>query len=336
MDAIAYLDKAGKMGLKPLYVLHGDEDFLKRQIKQVIVQAAIGDSDPEFAVANYLGEQVEFVAVRNELETLPFLCERRIILIDQADPFVTKFRAQLESLVNRPTKSGILVLDVKSWPSNTRLAKAVPDDCSLSCKAPPAAKLIPWVVAWAKKEHGRKIDPMAAELLIENAGTQMGLLTQEISKLVSFVGENPQISRDDVEKLVGRSRSANVFKILDAIGEGDGRTALTILRELFEEGEEPIGILAALGTQIRRLAQTAYYVNQKLPMEQAMDRANVMKWPQARQSAVKQLKHLGRQRLGQLYNWLVETDLGLKGGNPLPPRIQLERLVVKMAKARAN
>jgi DNA polymerase-3 subunit delta len=39
-------------------------------------------------------------------------------------------------------------------------------------------------------------------------------------------------------------------------------------------------------------------------------------------------------RLDKLYDWLLETDGGLKGGNPLPERLQLERLVVRLAKGR--
>ena len=47
-----------------------------------------------------------------------------------------------------------------------------------------------------------------------------------------------------------------------------------------------------------------------------------------------QLKHLGRRRLDRLYDWLLEVDLGLKGGNPLPPAVQLERLVIRLAQPR--
>jgi DNA polymerase-3 subunit delta len=66
----------------------------------------------------------------------------------------------------------------------------------------------------------------------------------------------------------------------------------------------------------------------------AMDRAGVPKWDKARQACERQVKHLGRRRLEKLYDWLVETNLGLKGGSPLPPRLQLERLVVRLARPR--
>ena len=59
-------------------------------------------------------------------------------------------------------------------------------------------------------------------------------------------------------------------------------------------------------------------------------------WPQARESARKQMKHLGADRLYKLYDWLLETDAGLKGGNPLPDRMQIERLLIRLARPRAS
>ena len=53
--------------------------------------------------------------------------------------------------------------------------------------------------------------------------------------------------------------------------------------------------------------------------------------PFAQKSTEQQLRHLGRGRVNQLYDWLVETDLGLKGSSQLPPRTLLERLVVRLA-----
>jgi DNA polymerase-3 subunit delta len=65
-----------------------------------------------------------------------------------------------------------------------------------------------------------------------------------------------------------------------------------------------------------------------------MDAAKVPSWPQARQGFEKRVKWLGRRRLGLLTDWLVEINHGLKGGSPLPERVQVERLVVRLARPR--
>ena len=69
-------------------------------------------------------------------------------------------------------------------------------------------------------------------------------------------------------------------------------------------------------------------VEQGLALATALERAGVPSF--AVRGAEQQLRHLGRKRANQLYNWLLEVDFGMKGGSPLPPRILLERLIVRL------
>jgi DNA polymerase III subunit delta len=121
-----------------------------------------------------------------------------------------------------------------------------------------------------------------------------------------------------------------VFKIFDALGAGNLAEALAILDRLFEDGEDAFRILGAFSMQIRRLAQVARLVRQGVPLGQAFEQAGVPAWPAARQSCEQQLRHLGRQRAEQLFDWLLEVDLGVKGSSQLPPRTLLERLLVRL------
>jgi DNA polymerase III subunit delta len=336
MDALAFLDKASKSKRQPLYVLHGDEDFLKRRVLATLVPTLVGATGSDFGVSTYSGERAEFSAVRNELNTLPFLSERRVVVIEQADPFVTRHRAALEKYAAEPSAAGVLILGVKNWPANTKLAKAVSDSATIQCKAPAAYRLPDWCMKWAATQYGKQLSKVAAELLVELVGAEMGVLDQELQKLAGAIGQRDTIEQNDVDELVGRSRSANVFRIMDAVGEGKPAEALAILQELFEEGEEPLAILGALGAQLRRLAQAARLFRDGMGIDDAMDEAGVAKWPQARDSARRQMKHLGAARLDRLFDWLLEVDQGLKGGSMLPERMQLERLIVRLARPRVD
>ena len=124
----------------------------------------------------------------------------------------------------------------------------------------------------------------------------------------------------------------NLWKIFDAIGEGQGGAALAILGRLFEQGEDPIRILAAFSLQLRRLAQAYRRNRQGQPLPMALNEVGVP--PFATRGAEQQLRHLGKRRAERLYDWLLETDLGLKGSSALPPRTLLERLVVRLAASR--
>ncbi len=333
MDALDFLKSIPKR--QPVYVLAGDEDFLKRHARERIISAVLGDEDPAFAVSAYAGERLDFSTVRNELETLPFLAPLRVVVVENADKFVTDNRPALEAYFAKPSVVGVLLLDVKTFPENTKLAKALPDAAKIACKAPPPYKLPPWCVDWAKTAHKKKLAMNAAELLVDLVGTAMGLLDQELGKLANAVGAKPGIAVEDVDRMVGRSKAADVFRIMDAVGEGRPGEALSILQELFAEGEDPMGVLGPLTSQLRKLATVGrLHFVEKLALGPAMDAVNVPKWEKARVSFEKQMKHLGGRRLLKLTEWLVELNYGLIGGNPLPKRVQVERLVVMLARPR--
>jgi len=334
MDGLAFIEKQGKVRRQPYYVLSGDEDFLKRHVLAQLIPVVIGDADPEYAVTNFPGDKTDFSTVRNELDSVSFFSDRRLVIVDQADPFVTKFRTQLEAFVTAPSEVGTLVLDVKTFPATTKLAKAVPEAAHIICKSPAEAKLPAWCVAWCQSQYGKKLSSAASQVLVDLVGATMGVLDQELQKLKDFIGERATIEPKDVHELTGRSRGANVFKILDAIAAGQPATALKILTELFEEGEVPLAVLGALGSQLRKLARAARMHKQGMNLDEAFSIAGIANWPQARASAHQQMKHLGWNRLDKLYDWLLEIDSGIKGGNPLPDKMQMERLIVRLSRQR--
>ena len=333
MEAFTFLDAAGKSKPRPAYVLAGDEAFLKRRVRAALDQLLIGDADPAFAVSAISGDRAEWPAIRAELDTLPFLSPRRVVVVEAADPFVTKYRAALEKFVADPSKVGTLVLDVKTWPSNTKLAKLVPDAATITCKTPSADKLGTWCREWAKTAYDKSLDADAAGWLVELAGPEMGVLDQELAKLAVYVGDAKAISREDVDRLVGRGRNAETFAIFEKIAAGRPADALALLERLIEQGEDPLALLGAFSWQLRQLGQVNSYLRSGLGPAAAMDRAEVKPFTRGRVDTL--LRHLGRRRLDMLYDWLLEADLGMKGSSQLPPRVIMERLVVKLARPRA-
>ncbi|MCC6420499.1 MAG: DNA polymerase III subunit delta [Gemmataceae bacterium] len=330
MDSLVFLERPPKGKPQPLYVLHGDEDFLKRRVLEVLRAFVLGKDGDDLAVSTHPGDRAAFAAVYDELQTIPFFGSRRLVVVENADPFVNRNRATLEKILGKLPDTGTLVLDVKSWPSNTRLYKLVDPSAALACKAPPAYKLPQWCVGWATARHGKQLTAQAAALLVELIGPEMGQLDQELLKLAIYIGDRARIDAADVDRLVGRSREETTWKVFDAIGQGNAKEALTILDRLFAQGEEPMRILGAFSMQLRRLAQAAALYRQGRPVAAALEQAGVAAF--ALKGAEQQMKHLGRRRLERLYEWLMEVDLGLKGGSLLPPRTLLERLVVRLAR----
>jgi len=330
MDAIAFLERIDKAKVQPVYVLHGEEAFLKRQVLAALRRLVLGSGDEGFGVSTFAGETAPFSAVHTELRTLPFLAQRRLVVIENADPFVTAQRARLEKYVTAPADTGVLVLDMHAWLTNTRLAKQLPDAAVIACKAPANHKLPEWCVAWCKAHHGKEIVLAASRLLVDLVGPDMGLLDQELCKLATYVGDATRIDSDTVDLLVGSSRAEKTWEIFTLIGNGQTGEALTFLDRLFDQGEEPIRLLGAFSMQLRRLAQVARLHAQGATVYDAEEQVGIP--PFARRNTDQYLRKLGPRRLDALYDWLIETDLGMKGSSQLPPRTLLERLVVRLSR----
>jgi DNA polymerase-3 subunit delta len=319
---------------QPVYALFGEEGFLKRLAREKLLNVILGDADQDLAVSVYAGDSLEFPTLRNELDTVPFLTPCRILIVQDADDFVSDHRPALEQYLARPSSVGVLMLELKSFPETTRLAKILPDEAKIACKPLPMSRLPAWCVSWAESRHQKQLDANAAELLVERIGQSLGMLDQELAKIATTIGDRPRITVNDVDSLVSRSKEANLFHILDAIGNGDPGAALSLLEESFADGSDPMGILAPLTFQLRRLATVARLTAAGLSLGPAMDAAGVKDWADVRRNCEKQLRHLGRRRLEKLSDWLAEINLGLKGGNALPERVQVERLIVLLARPR--
>jgi DNA polymerase-3 subunit delta len=326
MDSLTFLERAARSQPQPLYVVHGDEDFLKRLVLKAIRDLVFGPEAEDADTSTYAGDKATLAAVLDDLQTLPFFSPRRLVVVDDADPLVTRYRAALEKRVGQLPATATLVLNVKSWPSNTRLYKLV-ENGAIGCKAPAAYKLPQWCVQWAQSCHGKQLALAAANLLVELVGPEMGLLDQELLKLALYVGAKPRIDSADVDKLVGSSRAEETWKIFTAIAQGQPREALGILDRLLEQGEDPLRLLGAFSWQLRRLVQAARRSEQGQPLNLALQEVGIKNVPAGEQ----QLRHLGR-RTDRLYDWLLEVDFGLKGGSPMPPRLLLERFVLRLAR----
>src|SRR5690606_3100576 len=115
------------------------------------------------------GESADMRDVLDELSIVAlFGGGTRLVVVDDADDFVSKHRAALEDYVAKPKSSGTLLLEVATWPKTTRLYKAVDaHGLQIDCKTPDARATVKWLASWAKSRHGAKLDAAAAEAMLD-------------------------------------------------------------------------------------------------------------------------------------------------------------------------
>ncbi len=338
MHAFEFIKPGGKQAIRPIYAVSGDDAYLRDEAIKAIARLALGGQgggDPEMALTRFAGDHAGLADVLDEVRTLPFLAKCRIALVENADPFVTAHRKDLEVYAEKPSTAGVLILSVKSWPGNTKLAKLVDKSgLSIDCKTPDERDLPAWLVAIARTRHGAKLDDDAARLLVELVGPEVGLLASEVEKLYVYVGERDQIRRDDVAKMVGAGRVETIWRTIEAATTGAGGEALADLDRLLGSGEPPIKLLAGMTFSLQKVHHAGQLRRARIDLKDACQRAGIFSG--AVEKTRHQHAHLGPGRVDALPAWLLQADLDMKGDSVLPPRVVLERLMVRLASKRKD
>jgi DNA polymerase-3 subunit delta len=335
MHALEYLKKPDSAEEVAVCVICGEEPFLRAEVLKSLIRRCLGGDGDASAVTRFSGESASLADVLDELRTVPLFERMRIVLVDGADPFVTAHRQELEVYVERPARSGMLVLLAKSWPSNTRLARAIEKTgLTIDTKAPPERELIEWLSSWSKLRARAKLDDDAARLLVALVGPEIGLLASEVEKLATYVGAHAHIRRADVAAVVGAGRVETVWQILNDATTGKPAAALTEIDRLIGSGEHPVGLLAAMTAALRKVHHAGVLRLQRKDPAEACREAGIP--PFAVDTTLRQHTHLGPTRVANLPQQLLATDLDLKGNSPLTSRVVLERLLVELARPRRD
>lgn len=367
LSAIDFIAEPEGVQVPPVCLLVGDEHFLRRRALTELKHAVLGGEEAEFGLTEFTGDKsLEFRDVLDELSTVAmFGGDKRLVVIEDADAAFAgsasskktaatedagaegeasggneqtrKNRERLEAYVAKPSPRGVLVLEFKTCATTTRLYKAVAEHgLVIQCAAIAKEWQIPgWVTDWAVRAYKVKIGKPVAEKLVEMVGTELGLLDQELSKLAQLVGPEKAITAELVDKYCGTWRVKTAWTLIDAVLSGKVGDAMQQLDRLLASGEQPVALLAQIGATLRRMAAATRLALQageaggRIDVRAALLQAGVNQFYADKSAA--QLKHLTRHRGKLLYRWLLDADLDLKGASPLPPRMILERLILRLA-----
>ncbi|MCA9246371.1 MAG: DNA polymerase III subunit delta [Planctomycetales bacterium] len=320
-------------------VVFGDEAFLKREILRELRRQVLGE-DGEFSLTVTTGKEAEPRDVWDQLATVSmFGGGRRMVVIEEADDFVSRRRPVLEEYVQHPKPTGVLVLEVRTWASNTRLYKAVAaSGLQIECKSPTPGELKKWLTSRTQKIHGAELEPAALETLMELIEPEIGLLDQELARLALLTGAERVITPQLVEANVGSWRTKSTWDLIDDAAAGKAAEALLQLDRLLAAGENPIALLGQIASTFRRFAQATRLVEQaererrREPLRSMLQQAGFK--PFVLGKAEQQLKQIGRDRGRQLYRWLLAADLAIKGASSTPARARLvlEELIVRLSR----
>lgn len=308
----------------PAYVVFGSEEFLKNQAIRKLLARLLAPEYRAMCLSEYEGESAALAEVLDEVRTLPFLAPRRVVIVRDADTFITQNRQHLEDYLASPCPTGTLILECRSFRRDTRLYRKLSSwNGCIPCEAPKAYTLPSWLAQRARAEHGKQLDPDTARRMVDYVGNSLAMLDGELSKLALYVGSRPAITVEDVEALVGQNREQKVFGILRAMSEGDPGGALRLWEEVLQTDR---------AAEARAIGGIAYGVRQLLAAHEEVGRGASMfelckRFYTNEQELRRQLRAFPPARLHGLLCDLCEADLASKTGASTV-RSAIERLII--------
>ena len=353
--AFDFLDPDATLERSPFFVLFGDDRFLQLRVKKYLL-SQLASEEAEFDVASFDGDAARWADVNDQLSTRSLFSQGsdRLAIVENGDGFVKKYRGELEDLVAKPPSTGCLILLVGTWPGNTRLYKSLDKKgFQIHCgepvskrgrsKSPDTGRIVKWIAAMAKTDHGLNLTQALARQLLEIVEWNLGRADQELAKLSLFAGKSGKVTEEEITSIVGGWRAQSIWDAAAAATQGKTDEALQHLANLLQSGEHPLALYGQLSWSLRRYGRLWEGISRqtrngrKPDLSVSLNQAGFRQWGGEMDVAGSSVKQLGRQRVKQFYQWLLETDLSLKGthSDPTRARFALEQLFFRMAKLSA-
>jgi DNA polymerase-3 subunit delta len=312
-----------------VYVIAGDEPTLVNAKCSELVDRLMPPQERATGLWVADADKVTISEVLDEVRTLPFLTKRRVVVLRNADKFISANREALERYFENPCPTGILVITATSWDGKTRLAKKLPAVGTLFDIKPPKENELPRrLINYAQDAHNKRIEYGAAQFLVELAGTDLPRLYTEVDKLATYAANEKAITIAHVEALVGRNREFDAFEVINACLQRKAGPAIERLRKMFAEDKSAeYTTVGAFAFHFRRLFTAKKLLEEGHSQYDVAGKARI--WHN-KEEQFALLKRLTLKQIGDQLQQLAETDYAIKRGQA-QPRIAIEQLVLQMA-----
>lgn len=234
-----------------VYLLTGDEAYLKRQYRDKLCSAIVDPSDSmNFTV--FEGNGISEGAVIDQAETMPFFAERRLIRLDNTGLFKGSSELLPDYLKQIPDYL-YLVFTEGEADKRSRLYKAVRSAGRIvEFNEQTEATLTTWVLRRLAKE-GLKIRQSDMSYLLSMTGTDMNTINLELDKLINYCAGNEVVTREDIDAIISGRLENHIFDMISAITAHNKKRAMDLYADLLALKEPPMRILYLIARQYNQL-----------------------------------------------------------------------------------
>ena len=226
--------------------LFGEETFLIEKAVHAFIDQTTDPETRDFNCDILHGESCEGDTIIQIASSFPMISERRIVVVRALQKCTSSDRKKIMEYIESPLESTILVLTAGKIDRRQRFySSLIGQSCSVECKPLYEKQAISWVVR-TLQDKGVALTQEGAMILVQQTGTGLWALSNEIEKLRTFAWGKQSLDLEDVVQVVGFSRKFNNWEFTDAVCRREFRSAMIILHHLLDEGQSPVGLIMDL------------------------------------------------------------------------------------------
>lgn len=314
---------AGK--LRPAYLVAGAEPLFRDDSMTALREAVLGDGPADFNLDRLDGSQTGPGELIDAVRALPVMAAHRLVILREPEARRgAKGEALTKALVEAIAEVGdqeetVLVVLASKVDKRSRWVKAFKAPAAMVvCDPPKAGKAVVGFIREEAKRRKIRLESGAAEALAEATGPQLLLIRNELEKATLLAGPDEPVTRKHVVESATDLAEEPIWDLTDAIGEGRGADALSVLDKLTGTGAPAPVLLASLAGHFRKLTR-------------ARSGGRLTGHPFAVKKLERQAQRYSQGRLRSCLDAIHQVDEVLKGQGNLPADLALQRLVLGLS-----
>ena len=309
---------------KQIYLLYGEEGYLKKQYKERFVKAMVAEGDT-MNYAYYEGRNTDVKQVIDLAETMPFFAERRLIVFENTG-FFKNAGAELADYIKEMPETTYFIFVENEVDKRSKLYKAVKAKGHIvELSAQDESTLKRWIQGIIRGEKKQMADSVILYFL-GKVGTDMENIRKELEKLVCYALDRETITKEDVDAVCVTQISNHIFDMVNAVADKDQRRALDLYYDLLALKEPPMRILFLMIRQYRILFQVKALLQQGYGKKEIASKAGL--YPFAAGKYMEQAKRFRIQELRAVMEDGADNEQRVKTGL-LTDNLAVELFIVK-------
>ena len=318
-----------KLGqFKQIYLLYGEEAYLKKQYKDKLTKAILPDGDT-VNYAYYEGKGINPAELIDLAETMPFFAERRLIVIENSGFFKSATPELADYMKNMPDTVCFLFVE-NEVDKRGKMYKAAKDKGRIVEMGRQDEKTLLYWIAGNVKREGRQIKESTARYLVSKTGTDMENLEKEMEKLFSYTLGRNEITVQDIDDICTTQITNKIFEMVEAVAVKQQKKALDYYYDLLALKEPPMRILYLLARQFKLLLEVKDLCGKGYEKSQIAKTVGLH--PFVAGKYIQQCRTFSREELRSIMEEAVNTEEMVKTGR-LNDMMSVELFIVKYSAA---